>query len=67
MNAVNLEKSIETLNKTYVGEVEGVHQLDKSKVNELAFLVAMHRVSQAVKNKEITEEDFIKKVTKKRK
>ena len=66
MNAVNLEKSLEKLRSTYVGkDKDGVHQLDMSKTDELGFLVAMNRVSVAIKNGEITESEFLKTVTKK--
>jgi hypothetical protein len=65
MTAVNLEKSIERIKKCYTGKnKEGKHVIDKSKVDELAFLFAFNRISQAIINKEITEEEFIERLTK---
>lgn len=65
MSAVNLDKSLETLKKSYIGKnKEGVHQLDKSKVDELSFIFAMNRVMQAVQSGELTEKEMMKRITK---
>lgn len=56
MSAVNLEKSLESIKKCYVGkDDEGKYILDKSKIDELTWIFATHRIYQALQNKEITE------------
>jgi len=65
MSAINLEKSINTLKKCYTGKVMGQHVIDASKVDYLPFKFAMFRVNLALKNKEITEKEFYKKLKKK--
>lgn len=66
MSAINLDKSIETLKKCYVGKDEaGIHQLDKTKVDDLAFRFAYFRVNLALKEGEITEKEFLKKLEEK--
>jgi hypothetical protein len=66
MSAVNLDTSIQRLRECYVGKDDaGTHTLDSKKIDSLAFSIALHRVRVALENKEITEEDFIKKITKK--
>lgn len=61
MSAINLEKSIARIKKCYVGKDEdGKHVIDSSKMkDDLAFSFALTRISMAIKNKEITEEDFL--------
>lgn len=65
MSAINLEKSIGTLKKCYIGKVMGVHTLESTKVDELSFKFAMFRVNLALKNKEMTEKQFYKQLRKK--
>jgi len=65
MSAINLEKSINTLKKCYIGKVQGIHTLERTKVGDLEFDFAMFRVNLAFKNKEITEKEFYKKLRKK--
>lgn len=63
MTAIRLDLSIESLKKCYTGkDKDGKCVLDKSKIDELAFLFASDRISQAIENKEITEEEFIEKL-----
>lgn len=63
MSGINLEKSIETLKKCYVGKDEvGMHVLDKTKVDELSFKFAYFRINLALKEGEIKEEEFLKKL-----
>lgn len=65
MSAVNLEKSMLKLRKCYVGRENKTHKLfakvilDKSKIDELEWIFAITRVTQAIQNKEITEQHFI--------
>lgn len=66
MSAVNLELSIERLRACYVGkDKEGNHILDKSKIDELSFIFAFHRVAQAIENEEMTNKQLITKISKK--
>jgi len=65
MSAVRLDISIQRLRKCYVGKDEnGVHTLDKSKINELSFKFALFRVNLAIEKGELTEESFISELTK---
>jgi len=64
MSAINLEKSIGTLKKCYVGKIKGEYTLDSSKIDNLSFKFAMFRVNLAFKNKELTEKEFFKKLRK---
>lgn len=63
MSAINLEKSIKTLKKSYVGKKNGDYQLDSSKVGDLELKVALFRANLAVENKEINKQDLIKQIT----
>lgn len=63
MSAVDLSKTIENLKKCYVGKKDGVHQLDRSKMNDLFFDIALNRVNSAIKSGQITEEEFLNKVS----
>ena len=59
MSAVNLEKSLQSLKRCYVGKSdEGQYVLDKSKIDELTWMFATHRIYQALNNKEITQESI---------
>lgn len=64
-HAVNLDKTIDSLRKCYVGLEEDKHVLDKSKIDELTWIFASHRVFNAIKYGELTEKEFIKRLTKK--
>jgi hypothetical protein len=64
MSGINLEKSIATLKKCYIGKVKGEHTLDASKIDDLSFKFAMFRLSLAFTNKELTEKEFFKKLRK---
>lgn len=63
MSGISLDKSVEKLVKTYIGKCkDGIHQLDRSKMDTLEFDIALFRLGEAFKNKEITEEEFINKM-----
>lgn len=62
MSGINLEKSLEKLKKCYLGKINGVHTLGKSRITDLEFKVAMYRVNLAFANKEITVKEFYKKI-----
>lgn len=64
-NTIDLHKSIENLKKCYSGIDKDLnHVLDKKKIDELTFLFSMNRVAVALRDGEITEKKFIKKISK---
>ena len=62
MNAISLKKSLERLKKCYVGKVNGVDTLDRSKLGDLEFSFAMFRVNLALESEEMTKEEFYEKL-----
>ena len=64
MSAINLEKSIQTMKKCYVGKIKGQHTVDRSKVDALSYKFAAFRINLAIKNKEMTEKELLKQLRK---
>ena len=62
MSSINLEKSMERVKKYYIGkDSEGKHVIDGTNPkDELMFNFAMFRVSLAIENKELTQDELIK-------
>jgi len=59
-----LIKSIGNLRNCYIGMVGGVHTLDKSKIDDLSFMVSIHNVTNAIMSGIITKEGFTEMIQK---
>lgn len=63
MSAINLEKSIQTLKKCYIGKIDGIYHLDRAKLKDnLAFDFALTRVAMAIENEELSRVEFMEKL-----
>lgn len=60
MEDKRLERAIEKLKECYVGVKDGIHTLDKSKIDGLSFMCSIHYVDEAIKCGIIDSEQFTK-------